>query len=82
MADINATAIKLITISCPSIISMTMMKEVMGAWVTAARNPAMHRAPIAVEATSVLKSGKRSFPIPAPIESEGANIPPVFHSNR
>lgn len=41
---INDTAIKLITISWPSIISMTMINEVMGAWVTPAKKPAIQSA--------------------------------------
>ena len=47
-ADTMATAISDNTTGRPSIISITMMKAVSGACVTAARNPAM---PIATSAT-------------------------------
>ena len=39
-----ATAIRLMIISCPSIISITIMNEVNGACVAAAKNPAIHSA--------------------------------------
>ena len=40
----NAQVIKLKTKACPSTISMTMMNDVSGACVTAAKNPAIPKA--------------------------------------
>jgi hypothetical protein len=71
-----AAAIKLSTIAWPSTISITMMKAVNGARVTAARNAAM---PSAMSAGPRLGSMACAiaFPIPAPpMESEGAKMPP------
>ncbi|MPN61934.1 hypothetical protein SDC9_209680 [bioreactor metagenome] len=71
-----ADAIRLSTSEWPSTISITMMKAVSGAWVTAARKAAM---PIAINAgaISVVPTIDATlFPTPAPIDSEGAKIPP------
>ncbi len=48
VAEIMATAISDSTIGRPSIISITMMKAVSGAWVTAARKPVMPMATMAM----------------------------------
>ena len=72
-----APAIRLKTIERPLIISITMMKEVSGAWVAAARKPAM---------PSAMRLGARalwlpantwatSCPMPAPMDSDGAKMP-------
>lgn len=68
-------AIRLNTIECPSTISMTMMKAVSGACVTAARKPAMAIAINAGPSDGPANCATPS-PIPAPIDSEGAKMPP------
>lgn len=55
---------------------MTMMNAVKGACVTAARNPAM---PMAIKAGAMASppvSEATLWPIPAPMDREGAKIPP------
>jgi len=71
-----AEAIRLSTMARPSTISITMMKEVRGAWVAAARKPAMPMA-IRLGLSSGLLQTASSWPTPAPIDSEGAKIPPA-----
>jgi len=74
-----ADAISVKTSERPSIISMTMMNDVSGACVTAARNPAMPMA-ISTGASELPApapvSCAMSWPMPAPIESDGAKMPP------
>ena len=70
-----AADIRLSTMAWPSTISMTMMKAVSGACVTAARKAAM---PIAIRAgpTSLPISSATLLPTPAPMDSDGAKMPP------
>ncbi|MNR17962.1 hypothetical protein D3C85_1346560 [compost metagenome] len=70
-----AHAIRLNTMEWPSTISITMMKAVSGAWVTAARKPAM---PMAIIAGPRSAPASRAIPspMPAPMDSEGAKMPP------
>src|SRR5665647_2343004 len=71
----NAAAISGNTISWLSIISMTMTKAVIGAWVTPAKYatmPSMTVAPMGTEG----KKGAMLAPNPAPAESVGAMSPP------
>lgn len=70
----SAHAIKLSTMAWPSTISITMMKEVSGAWVTAARKPTMPSA-ISAGTCACATSIATSLPMAAPIASEGANMP-------
>lgn len=72
----NAVAIRLITIACPSIISMTMMADVIGDCVAAARKPTMQMATI--DGWPIAKFGQcdKSKPNAAPLASDGAKIPP------
>ncbi len=60
----------------PATISMTMMKAVIGPCVVADRKPTMPSA-INGMAISWLRPVKRamSLPMPAPMDSEGANTP-------
>ena len=58
----------------PSTISMTMMNEVSGACVAAARNPAMPSA-IRVAACGYEVSKAMSLPSAAPMANDGAKMP-------
>ena len=70
----SAQAISVSTRAWPSTISMTMMNEVSGACVTAARKPAMPSA-ISVGASGKCMIWAMSLPSAAPIDSEGAKMP-------
>lgn len=72
----KAAAIRLSTIECPSTISMTMMKAVTGACVTAARNAVMPMAIMTAAPSVVCVSCAMSLPMPAPMASDGAKMPP------
>ena len=70
-----AAAMRLSTMAWPSTISITMMNAVSGACVTAARKAAM---PIAMRAgpMSEPSSTDTLCPTPAPMDSDGAKMPP------
>src|SRR5882724_5915889 len=72
----RAAAIRLSTMEWPLTISITMMKAVIGACVTAARNPAMPSAINAAELASQPVNSATSLPSPAPMANDGAKIPP------
>ena len=59
----------------PSTISITMMKAVSGACVTAARKAAMPMAMRAGAMSAPIRPATL-WPTPAPIDSEGAKMPP------
>ena len=60
----------------PDTISMTMMKAVIGPWVVAARKLTMPSAIKGIAASGPMPSSKAmSRPMPAPMVSDGANMP-------
>lgn len=69
-----AHAIRLSTIEWPSIISMTMMNDVNGACVAAAKRSTMPSA-IGAVACGTCSSCATSLPSAAPIASDGAKMP-------
>ena len=72
---IKALDIRLSTSAWPVTISITMMKDVSGACVTAARKPAMPSA-IRVGALTYEVSWAMSLPSAPPMAKAGANKPP------